>query len=155
VEVTHDGNMASGRVGKLWLVAAGRRPIEDDTWRQCVGHGAASMKSGPFHGVLFWTPTHGPSAPQRKMLTDELARSGHLDVRRRVALISGSAFVRGTITAIRWFTRSNVAVFAPKEAHRALDWLAEAIAFDRTQAQRALDEIIDAVQGKVPKSGIS
>lgn len=154
MEFTRDGNMASARVGRLWLAASGRRAIDDDTWREYLGHSANSVRSnGPFHGVLFWAPKHGPSAHQRKMLIDDFAKAVRLDVQRRVALVSGSALVRGTITAIKWFTRSNVVAFAPSEHQRALDWLAEDIAFDRAQAGRALDEIIAAVQGQGRKSG--
>ena len=147
VQITRDGNIASARTGKLWLAATGLHAIDDDPWREYLGQAAASVKSeGPFHGVLFWTPKHGPSTSQRRMLTHEFAKAIALDAQRRVALISDSALVRGTITAIAWFTRSDVATFAPNEAKRALDWLAEDVAFDRTQAQHALDEIIGAVQ---------
>jgi hypothetical protein len=150
VQITRDGNMASVRTGKLWLAATGRRPIDDDTWRQYLGQAAASVKSeGPFYGVLFWTPKHGPSASQRRMLTHEFAEAIALDAQRRVALISNSALVRGTITAIAWFTRDDVVTFSPNEAKRALDWLAEDITFDRAQAQHALAEIIGAVQGPI------
>ncbi len=156
MQVTRDGNMASARIGRLWLAATGLHAIEDDTWRQYLGQAAASVKSdGPFHGVLLWTPRHGPSASQRRMLTHEFARAIALDAQRRVALISNSALVRGTITAIAWFTRNDVVTFAPNEADRALDWLAEDITFNRTQAQRALEEIIGAVQVPLGKTQAS
>jgi hypothetical protein len=156
VQVTRNGNMASARVGKLWLAATGLHAIDDDTWRQYLGQAAASVKSeGPFHGVLLWTPKHGPSASQRWMLTHEFAQAIALDAQRRVALISSSALVRGTITAIAWFTRNDVVTFAPNEAERALDWLAEDIMFDRMQARYALEEIIGAVQVPLRKTQAS
>jgi hypothetical protein len=149
MDVTVDGNMASARVDKLWLAASGGHPITDETWREYLGHSAASVRSqGPFHGVLFWAPKYGPSGPQRKMLTDDFAEAVRLDLQRCVVVISTSALARGTMTAINWFTRSRLAAFAPEEASRALDWLAKDIEFDRTQGQRALDEIVRAVQGR-------
>jgi hypothetical protein len=147
MDVTLDGNIASARVGKLWLAASGRRPITDDAWREYLGHSVVSVRSdGPFHGVLFWAPKYGPSASQRKALTGEFAQAVRLDAQRRVVLISGSALVRGTMTAINWITRSTLAAFAPTEGPRALEWLAKDVEFDRAQAQRALDAIVNAVQ---------
>lgn len=149
MDVTLDGNMASARVAKLWLAASGRRPITDSTWREYLGHSAASVRSqGPFHGVLFWAPKYGPSAAQRKMLTDDFAEAVRLDLQRCVVVISTSTLARGTMTAINWITRSRLAAFAPAEASRALDWLAKDIEFDRTEGQRALDEIVQAAQGR-------
>jgi hypothetical protein len=147
MRMTLDGNMASARVGKLWLGAAGRHAIKDETWRQYLDHAAASTASdGPFHGVLFWSPTHGPSASQRKVLRNEFARAIAVDAQRRVVLISESTLVRGAMTAISWFARTNAAAFSPADIQCAFDWLAEDIPFDRTQAQRALVQIVDAVQ---------
>jgi hypothetical protein len=157
MEVTSDRNMACARVGKLWLVATGSHPIEDDTWRQYLGYSAETVTNrGPFHGVLFWSLKQGPSTRQRTMLTNEFAQAVRLDLQRRVALISNSALVRGTITAINWLARKKVAAFAPREIGRALDWLAEDVAFDRAEAQTALDQTIDAVEGLVRRrSGTS
>jgi len=154
MEITRDGNLASERIGKLWLAASGRRAIADETWREYLDHAANSVtRDGPYHGVLFYAPKHGPSASHRKMLTHEYARAVRLDLQRRVALISDSAIVRGAITAINWFTRTNLVAFPPREARHALDWLAEDIAFDRSQAEHALDHIISVVQGETRKSG--
>jgi hypothetical protein len=156
MEVTRDGCVASERVGSLWLAATGGRRIEDDAWREYLGHATASVtRDGPFHGVLFWAPKHGPSTGQRKMLTHEFAKGVRLDAQRRVALVSDSALVRGTMTAIQWFTRSNVSPFAPREAERALAWLSADIAFDRAQATRALEELIDAVHPALRRVGTS
>jgi hypothetical protein len=82
------------------------------------------------------------------MLTDDFAEAVRLDLQRCVVIISASALARGTMTAINWFTRSRLAAFAPAEASRGLDWLAKDIEFDRTEGQRALDEIVQAVQGR-------
>jgi hypothetical protein len=156
MEVTDDRNMACSRVGNLWVVAAGSRRIEDATWRQYLGYSAATVtSSGPFHGILFWSLKQGPSTRQRKMLTAEFAQAVRLDDQRRVALISESALVRGTITAINWLARKKMAAFAEREIARALDWLAEDVAFDRAQAQSALDQAIGAVQGLLRKNGTS
>jgi hypothetical protein len=154
MEVTLDRNMACARVGNLWLVAAGSHPIGDDTWRQYLEYGAATVTSrGPFHGILFWSLKQGPSTRQRRMLTDEFAQAVRLDLQRRVALISDSGLVRGTITAINWLARKKVTAFAPREVARALDWLAEDIAFDRAEAQNALDQTIDAVEDVERRTG--
>ena len=154
MEITRDGNMACTRVGTLWLAAVGERPISDDTWHEYLEQSASSVRlAGPFHGILLWAPKHGPSAAQRKMLTGEFADAVRIDTQRRVALISESALVRGTITAINWFTRVNTAAFAPRHAQRALDWLAQDIAFDRLHARRVLDEIVGAVEVRVLRSG--
>jgi hypothetical protein len=156
MELTSDGNMACARVGNLWLVAVGSRPIGDDTWRQYLGYSAGTVTNrGPFHGVFFWSLKQGPSARQRTMLTNEFAQAVRLDAQRRVALISDSALVRGTITAINWLARKKVVAFAPREVARALDWLAEEVAFDRAEAQSALDQTIGAVEDLVRRSGTS
>jgi hypothetical protein len=147
--VTSDGNMASARIGKLWVACSGRRPITDATWREYLRHAAESVKNhGPYHGVLFWAPKSGPSAAQRRMLTDEYAKAVRLDAQRRIVLISDSAIVRGTITAIDWFTRKNFLAFAPKNVHQAIAWLAEDIQFDRKEAELALEKVICAVHGQ-------
>ena len=156
MDITRDGNVASVRVGNLWLAASGWRPIADGAWREYLEASAASVRTdGPFYGVLFWAPAHGPSARQRKMLTHEFAEAIRLDAQKRVALISESALVRGTITAINWFARKNDVAFSPKDVRRALEWLAADIAFDETLAQRALDEIIVAVRGSERKGAAS
>jgi hypothetical protein len=154
--VTRDGNMASSRIGKLWLAASGDRPITDLTWREYLDQAAASVKSaGPFSGLLFWAPKHGPSGSQRRMLTREYAESVRLDAQRHVALVSDSALVRGTITAINWITRSNMLAFAPQGSREALDWLAKGVPFDRKQAERALEGLIGAVGAKAQPSRTS
>jgi hypothetical protein len=156
MDVTRDGNMASARVGELWLVATGTAAIADDTWREYLEYSAASVtRDGPFYGILFWSPNHGPSTRQRKMLTEEFAHAVRLDDQRSAAVISASGFVRGTITAINWFTRKKMAAFGPENLGRALDWLADDVAFDRVHAERALGELADRVHGRVPRSGAS
>src|SRR5690349_7764752 len=122
MEVTSDGNMVSERAGSLWLAGAGGRPITDATWREYLDHAARSVaRDGPFHGILLWTPTRGPSASQRRMLTEEYAQAVRLDAQGRVALVSSSSLVRGTITAINWFTRKSLVAFAPKDSRHAFD----------------------------------
>src|SRR5882762_647183 len=131
MNIVSDGNIASARVGSLWIAGTGDRPIEDAIWREYLEHAAASVRDvGPFTGVLLWAPTFGPSTHQRRMLTDEYGKAVRVDAQRRVALISESAFVRGTITAINWLLRKNVLAFAPPNVGKALQWLAEEVAFD-------------------------
>jgi hypothetical protein len=154
--LTRDGNVASTRVGNLWLMATGSRPIQDETWRQYLEHSAASVVArGPFHGVLTWAPKHGPSTSQRRMLTGEFAEAIRLDAQRRVAVVSESAFARGTMTAINWLAKKNLAAFAPREIDLAFDWLEEDIEFDRVEAQDGLQQIIRAVDVPERKSGSS
>jgi len=156
VKVTRDGNVASERVGYLRLVVAGTRAIGDETWREHLGHSAADTTSHqPAHGVLFWSPTQGPSARQRKMLTEEFADGIRLDAQRRVAVLTDSAIVRGTVTAIHWFMRQKFIAFTPREVERALDWLAEEVVFDRAEARRALAQIIEAVRDPALRNGTS
>jgi hypothetical protein len=156
MKVTRDGNVASERVGYLRLVVAGTRAITDETWREHLGHSAADAVSHqPAHGVLFWSPTQGPSARQRKMLTEEFANAIGTSAERRVAVLTDSAMVRGTVTAIHWFTRKKFIAFSPKEVDRALDWLAEDVAFDRAKARRALEQAIDVVRKPALKNGTS
>ncbi len=156
MDITRDGNMASVRVGSLWLAAAGERPIDDRTWREYLDHAAASVQSlGPFTGVLLWAPSYGPSTYQRRMLTDEYGKAVRLDAQRRVALISDSAFVRGTMVAINWFTRQNVLAFAPARVEVAFEWLAEEVVFDVVQSRAALRDIVGAVRSEVRKSASS
>ena len=156
MNITLDGNMASARVGSLWLAATGNRPIEDATWREYLEQAAASVRQvGPFTGILLWAPTFGPSTHQRRMLTDEFGEAVRVDAQRRVALISESAFVRGTMTAINWLLQKNILAFAPPNIERALEWLAEEIAFDPVEARATLDGIVAAVRTVLRKQATS
>jgi hypothetical protein len=99
-----------------------------------------------------WSTRSVESKNETATGTYEFAQAIRIDTQRRVALISDSALVRGTITAIEWFTRANTAAFAARDARRALDYLAADIAFDRMRAERVLDEITGAVQVRILKS---
>jgi hypothetical protein len=148
--------VATERIGYLRLVVAGKRAIADETWREHLGHSAAdATRYQPAHGVLFWSPTQGPSARQRKMLTYEFADAIGLAAQRRVAVLTDSAMVRGTVTAINWFARQKLIALSPEEVERALDWLAEDVAFDRAEARRALDQTIEAVRDPALRNGTS
>jgi hypothetical protein len=89
------------------------------------------------------------------MLTHEFADAIGLAAQRRVAVLTDSAMVRGTVTAINWFARQKLVALSPKEVERALDWLAEDVAFDPAEARRALDQAIEAVRDPALRTGTS
>jgi|HubBroStandDraft_4_1064222.scaffolds.fasta_scaffold633185_1 hypothetical protein len=154
--VMGDRNVACVRVGNLWIMATGSHPIADEAWRPYLEHMAASVaKHGPLHGILTWAPKHGPSTKQRKMLTGEFADAIQLSARRRMAVVSDSTIVRGTLTAINWVARKKLLAFAPGEVDLAFDWLAEDAEFDRAAAEQALAQASAALEPPTRRSGAS
>jgi len=156
MDISRDGNVACARVGRLWIGASGPRAIADNAWREYLQRFAAAVKAdGPVHGVLFWALTQGPSPRQRMMLTHEFADVIRIDAHRRIAVVSDSALVRGTITAINWFVRKNLMAFPPREVPRALEWLSAEVTFDLREARSTLEEIVVAVEGRERKGATS
>jgi hypothetical protein len=152
--VLGDRNVACVRVGSLWIIATGSDPIADEAWRSYLQHMAASVaKHGPLHGILTWAPKHGPSTTQRKMLTGEFADAVQLSARRRMAVVSDSTVVRGTLIAINWVAGKKLLSFALQEVDLAFDWLAEDAEFDRAVAERALPQAAAALEPPHEKAG--
>jgi hypothetical protein len=154
--VMGDRNVVCARAGSLWIIATGSDPIADEAWRQYLEHMAASVaKHGPLHGILTWAPKHGPSTKQRKMLTGEFADAVQLSARRRMAVVSDSTVVRGTLIAINWVAGKKLLAFGLQEVDLAFDWLAEDAEFDRAEAEQALRQAAAALEPPARKSGAS
>ncbi|MEM9194043.1 MAG: hypothetical protein AAGF12_33015 [Myxococcota bacterium] len=69
----------------------------------------------------------GPNAAVRKRLADlqaSLDEEMPVDGERRVAVIIGSAVMRGAVTALRWVTGDQIRGFAPDAAYEAAVWAA-------------------------------
>ncbi len=152
--VIRDGSLACARVGELWILASGSRPIRDEGWTEYLEAAAQSVESdGPFTGLLIWTPIYGPSAPQRRQLTDDYGKRVRLDLQRRIVVISESTIARGAMTAISWFTSgAKFECYAAKDRDRAITWLALDIPFDRKEAESRLNGMISAVNVEQPRA---
>jgi hypothetical protein len=140
------GVMAGARVDELAITVQGDLPADDKTWRENLeAQAELARKHGLQTGILVWTLKHGPSARQRQLLAGEFNWS--IAQQRRLAIITESVVLRGTATAVGWFSGGGMKTrgFIPRELDEAFDWLGEECRFDRDQARAMLDAAIDAV----------
>lgn len=137
---TREGEVVAARVGDLWISVQPDRPIDDAAWRAHLDFSVEEVaRNGPYPGLLVWAPKHGPSAHQRRIMTDEYRKPLRLDQQRACAVITESAIVRGILTAFSWLgSGTAMNAFAPPDAAKAFDWLALHVSFDRKQAEDAL-----------------
>lgn len=94
-------------VGQVGLTVSCPTGYDDKDWEAYIQQ-ARHVRSagGVIRGVLNFTPSQGPSASQRKRLTDELKEE--LKPVVRVAVLSDSALLRGVITAMSWFVGGDL-----------------------------------------------
>lgn len=132
--------VSARRVGDLWISVHPDHVIDDATWREHLEASVEEVsRNGPYPGILVWAPKHGPSASQRRMMTEEYAKRLCLDQQRCCAVITESQLVRGIMTALSWFgSDTAMKAFAPADIAKAFDWLALHISFDRMDAEDAL-----------------
>jgi hypothetical protein len=107
-------NMAFEVVDRLFIVVYCANPT-DEEWRHY-------LEVVERHGIdrtmqLIFTDGGGPSPTQRKYLND-LLRGRTVPV----AVVSGSATIRGTVTALSWFNR-KIRAFPPTGLRDALVYL--------------------------------
>ena len=108
-------NIAIKVVDRLFIVVYGARDPTDDEWADYL----ALVRR---HGVdrtmqLIFTDGGEPTSTQRRLLNELL---GGRPV--PVAVVSASARVRGTVTALSWFNR-RIRAFPPHGLRDALDYL--------------------------------
>lgn len=105
-------NLSIKVIDQLILVVCGTATPTDEEWGEYVGvirrNGIDRMRQ------LIYTDGGEPSAPQRWVLNKILG--GRVVP---VAVVSGSAWVRGTVTVLSWFNR-RIRAFAPSELHDAV-----------------------------------
>lgn len=145
---TDGGEVSAARVGDLWIYVGPDRPLDDATWREYLDLCAQEVKrNGPYPGILVWAPRHGPTAHQRRIMTEQYGAALRLDRQRRFALITESALVRGIMTALSWVASgTKMNAFAPSDVDAAFAWLAEEIRFDEGEAKDALQSLRAAVE---------
>ncbi len=104
-------NIAIKVIDRLFIVVYAANPT-DEEWSDY-------MKLVERHGIdrtmqLIFTDTATPSSAQRKDLDDRLAGRNV-----PVAVVSGSAAVRGAVTAMSWFNR-RIRAFPPSALREAI-----------------------------------
>jgi hypothetical protein len=141
--VTADGSIHYGREGTLVISVSAASEWSDVAWKEFLD-GSIAMESrmgGPALLVFAYMPEGIPTAGQRRLSVDATQKSRLAD---RVAMLSDSVLTRGGFTAIQWVLgkQTNHRAFRPTEVKPALDWLAEAHAFDVIAAKRRIDAMI-------------
>lgn len=129
-------NIAIKVVDRLFIVVYGAKDPTDDEWRDYL----ALVRR---HGIdrtmqLIFTDGAKPTSAQYGTLNDLL---GGRNV--PVAVVSASARVRGTVTALSWFNR-QIRAFPPQGFRDALDYLeipASRIELIEREVARLRDEL--------------
>src|SRR5580698_8857062 len=98
-------NMAITVIDRLFIVVYGATNPTDEEWR-------AYLAMVERHGIdrtmqLIATDGGGPTSSQRRVLNEILAGRAV-----PVAVVSGNARIRGTVTALSWFNR-RIKAFPP------------------------------------------
>jgi hypothetical protein len=75
---------------------------------------------GRIKGVLVYSETAGPSAPQRTRAT---AAFGKQSITFPTAIMSGSRIVRGIVTALSWAAGDNIKAFATTDFKGTMEYL--------------------------------
>jgi hypothetical protein len=105
--------------------------IDDDEWEAMLQWVTSTCPNRP--GNLAYQVRGSISTKQRQRAHD-VGKGYPLE---RVALLTDSALVRGTLTATSWLRmQTKYRAFRTGELDPALDWLREVIAFDRADAAR-------------------
>jgi hypothetical protein len=108
-------NMAITVIDRLFIVVYGTTNPTDEEWRDYL----ALVER---HGIdrtmqLIATDGGGPTSVQRRILNEILAGRAV-----PVAVVSGNARIRGTVTALSWFNRS-IRAFPPSGLRDAIAYL--------------------------------
>jgi len=158
VLVTKRKVLACMKVDDLLIVATGDQKIDDAAWEEfCQNCETLIRRWGPCTSVLSWAPLHGPDAKQRDVLAKKYGDAVHLKKQKRTALLSGSAIVRGIVTAMSWWRGGEMGTrsFVPDQDHaiEALNWLSEVSDFRRLAALSGLAEVKQALSLELEKAG--
>jgi hypothetical protein len=108
-------NLAIKVIDRLFLVVYGTASPSETEWANYL----AMVERQGIEGISQLVVTDGgePTPAQRRRLADVIA--GHVVP---VAIVSPSAFVRHTVTALSWFNR-NTKTFPPSELREAIAYL--------------------------------
>jgi hypothetical protein len=87
----------------------------DEDWDRYIDEVAKSGKA--IKGVLVYTPSVGPSAPQRARSSKALEQAG-MDL--QTAIMTTSRMVRGIVTAMTWAVGGKVKAFSTMEFNQAV-----------------------------------
>jgi hypothetical protein len=104
--------------GSVWVGVHGVEAPTSEEWRlHCL---EIERVRNETRGVLVFTLGGGPDSHHRKAMRD----SFHGLTAPPTAVLTGSALVRGIVTALNWYYGDDlVAAFAPSELERALVYL--------------------------------
>ncbi len=115
-------NMAFQRVGDYFVLVHNAMAPTEEEWDEW-------MQQYTYASILVVTDGGAPTASQRKRLktrVDELRASPSYVPNKKepkVAIVTASSFVRGVITALRWFYHDSYAAFPPDHINQALTYL--------------------------------
>jgi hypothetical protein len=107
-------------VGDVHIVVAGTQPPTNEDWdRYLEAVKAEEKKLADFRKMrtLVFSDGGGPNATQRKAVSEFL--KGRTTP---VAIVTGSAVMRGIVTALSWFN-SGTKAFSPDQVALALEFL--------------------------------
>jgi hypothetical protein len=90
----------------------------DEDWDRYLGDVIKHVKG--LKGILVYSESTGPSAPQRARVNESYKQAG---VNIRTAIMSGSRMVRGVVTAMSWTLAENIKAFSTKDFESAVKYL--------------------------------
>lgn len=127
VLVTTDRNQSVVRCGDVYLAATGLRPMSDESVEEFIAYTTeVDARLGAAKAGLQYSPEQSPNAHQRKRFaTAQEVAVPYL----RMALLTDSAIVRGSVTAIAWLIRSqtDLRAFKTTQWPKALLWQRDAV----------------------------
>jgi hypothetical protein len=114
-------NMAFQKVGDYFVLVHNAMSPLDEEWDEW-------LEFYSFGSILVVTDGGAPTASQRKRMKDRVdqLRSSVAPGKKdpRVAIMTASSFVRGVITALRWFYYHDAyAAFPPEHLNQAMTYL--------------------------------
>ncbi len=114
--------------------------ISAQTWARYCEWSVGDRKPGELLGSFIWAPTYALSGEQRRALA---AADRHQVMTQflRVATLTDSVRIRGAIIALGWLKKGDstqLRGFALAQPFVALDWLQQAVRFDRAAVEQRL-----------------
>ncbi len=118
--------------------------MSDEAWQSMLDWSAQNLAGVSVN--LGYQVAGSVTSKQRQMAS---AGSNAL---KRIALLTDSVVIRGTLTAYGWLTRgqSQYQAYAPQDLEAGLAWLAEVATFDDAAAAAAITELCQRMSVKVP-----
>jgi hypothetical protein len=144
IKLTKSRHIAYSRIDQLQIVVmTDQLGISGDDLREFINAATADYKArGPVKAFLTYSKTARLSPMQRKMIYDSLDALGK-DFRAN-AIVTDSLLVRGMLTAFGWMLPGiKTDGFPPSKIAEALVWLEKHCAFDREDARRTVERMIN------------